>query len=99
MKNRYLIGERDLTNEFNIDTYLKYYIIEETREYLDDIHLYGIQVEKITYKNNKKYLEKETTPALSYSRGVVEELTHKLINNEVTPMGLIEVVDEYISMC
>lgn len=98
MKRFNLIGERDVKLENHMGMVLKYYLVEEAskeREELDCSNfLYGIKIEK----QFGGIVESEEVEALSYSKEVVLQLIHTLIECTVTPMTLVEVVDELITL-
>ncbi|MCI8994239.1 MAG: hypothetical protein HFI30_00920 [Lachnospiraceae bacterium] len=57
--------------------------------------LYGIRVRK--YTEDQTLAEESDTPPISYSEAFVRQLLQHLIHNAVTPMCLLEVLDELIS--
>ncbi len=57
--------------------------------------LYGICVRK--YTDISQQPEEAATPPISYSQTFVRQLLQHLIQNAVTPMCLLEVLDELLS--
>lgn len=97
MIKNYLIDNTELQDEKSRSLILDYFLVEETRTEEEEVKfLYGIQITKKMVVNGVLQQEQEMTPALSCSRIFVEKMIHKLINGTVTPMGLIEVVDDLI---
>lgn len=55
---------------------------------------FGIQIIKIMDDN----LEKEEIRGISYSKDKVESMTRILYQNQVTPISMIEIVDDLITL-
>lgn len=96
MKQLYLVGNRELLDEECRQMNLGYYLIEEERDEKANTSLYGIQITKQTVKRGSVRTEKESTPALSYSRSFVEKMIFRLMEGSVTPIALLEVVDDMV---
>ena len=98
MKRIDLIGERNVELEDQREMVLNYYLIEEPSKANGDMNsmnfLYGIKIEK----QFGGIVESEEVEALSYSKEVVLQLINTLMECTVTPMTLIEVVDELITL-
>lgn len=98
MKGFTLIGEREVKLENQMGMVLKYYLVEEPSkedgEKESTKFLYGIKIEK----QFGGTVESEEVEALSYSKEVVLQLIHTLIECTVTPMTLVEVVDELVTL-
>lgn len=95
MKHIDLIGERIVELEDQREMVLKYFIIEELSKAKGDMdYLYGIKIEK----QFGGIVESEEVEALSYSKEVVLQLINTLMECTVTPMTLVEVVDELITL-
>jgi uncharacterized protein (DUF2267 family) len=98
MKRFSLIGERNVKLENQMEMVLKYYLVEGPSKEQGDmdrsIFLYGIKIEK----QFGRIVESEEVEALSYSKEVVLQLIQKLIECTVTPITLVEVVDELITL-
>ena len=98
MKRIDLIGERNVTLEDQREMVLNYYLIEEPSKengvMNSSKYLYGIKIEK----QFGGIVESEEVEALSYSKEVVLQLISTLMECTVTPMTLIEVVDELITL-
>lgn len=95
MKRIDLIGERNVELEDQREMVLNYYLIEEPSKANGDMnYLYGIKIEK----QFGGIVESEEVEALSYSKEVVLQLINTLMECTVTPMTLVEVVDELITL-
>lgn len=93
----YLIGRTEFDAGNNTQVKLAYYLTEETRGIDASSALYGVEVKKESRSKNGILREQERARSLSYSRKTVENLIHLLLTNSVTPMNLLEVVDDFIS--
>lgn len=71
---------------------LEYYMITTYRE-ADGQPIYGVMVEK----QDGEEMEVESVEQLSYSRQEVSDLLEVIYNNTVTPMSLVEVLDELMN--
>ncbi|WP_455716301.1 DUF6514 family protein [Anaerosporobacter sp.] len=98
MKHFSLIGEREVKLENQMGMVLKYYLVEEPSKEVGERDclnfLYGIKIEK----QFGEIVESEEVEALSYSKEVVVQLIHTLIECTVTPMTLVEVVDDLVTL-
>lgn len=95
MKRFDLIGERNVELEDQREMVLNYYLIEELSKANGDMnYLYGIKIEK----QFGGIVESEEVEALLYSKEVVLQLINTLMECTVTPMTLVEVVDELITL-
>lgn len=95
MKRIDLIGERNVELEDQREMVLHYYLIEEPSKANGSMnYLYGIKIEK----QFGGIVESEEVEALSYSKEVVLQLINTLMECTVTPMTLVEVVDELITL-
>ena len=78
-------------------------IVEELRENNDvekavaELHEIRDKLKKIIKENGTIKKEKEIARAISYSQHYVEQLIQVLLRNQVTPMTMIEIIDEYIT--
>lgn len=93
----YLIGTTKFDAGNNTQIKLEYYLTEEIRDIETSSALYGVEVKKEIRNKNGIFLEQERATSLSYSRTTVENLIHILLLNTVTPMNLLEIVDDYIT--
>lgn len=93
----YLIGRTKYDTENSTQVKLEYYLTEEIRDIKVSSALYGIEVKKKSRNKNGIFLEQERAYPLSYSKTTVEKLIHILLLNTVTPMNLLEIVDDYIT--
>lgn len=95
MKRIDLIGERNVELEDQREMVLNYYLIEEPSKANGDMnYLYGIKIEK----QFGGIVESEEVEAISYSKEVVLQLINTLMECTVTPMTLVEVVDDLITL-
>lgn len=72
---------------------LEYYISEEKGE-CENNKIYGIAI----VKKESSLEELELVNGISYDQQIVEDMILTLMNNIVTPMGLIESVDEMVTV-
>lgn len=96
MKHVNLIGEKQVLVDDEKMMILSYYLIEESSKVKDEQvnNLYGIRIQK----QFGGIVESEEVEALSYSKEVVLQLIETLMEFTVTPMTLVEVVDELITL-
>lgn len=95
MQKEFLIETRSVTDEKGRLLNLKYYLIEET-PVSEGAPLYRICVKKsITEKPGME--EAESTPPVSHSEHFVRQVLGQLIQNAVTPVCLLEIVDDIIT--
>lgn len=95
MKRIDLIGVRDVELEDQREMVLNYFLIEEPSKASGDMnYLYGIKIEK----QFGGIVESEEVEALLYSKEVVLQLIDILMECTVTPMTLVEVVDDLITL-
>jgi hypothetical protein len=95
MRKLYLEGTKTMKMEDNKEVQLDYYLVEDFRDRGQDISLYGIKI----VKHLEEYLETEYTEPISYSRDVVKDMVHKLWDNGVTLVTMLEIVDDLVSDC
>lgn len=89
-EQNFLVGERRFVSDRGLDIHLNYYLTKRTGKTAYDA-LYGIRIEK---KAQGEQEESEQTPALSASRQMVEQLAGKLMAGTVTPVCLMEIIDD-----
>jgi len=80
-----------LEDEHEIE--LSYYLTECKMKDNKDSNLYGIQIEKRDGENT----EIESSGSISYSKEVVQQLIHKLIEHLVTPISMLYIIDDFIT--
>jgi hypothetical protein len=73
---------------------LKYLLIEKYMDSNQSEPLYGIQISK----ELEQTVETEEVSAISYSKETVVKLMKKLFQYEVTPISMIEIVDDLVTM-
>ena len=71
---------------------LEYYKI--TKNVKKDQRTYGVEIVKTEYFNDKKLKESENIYNVTSNEGVIDNLLSILKENQVTPVGLNDVVDE-----
>ena len=84
------VGEREFVSDRGLGIHLNYYLTKKTGRTAYDA-LYGIRIEKTVQGEQE---ETEQTPALSASRQMVEQLAGKLMAGAVTPICMIEIIDD-----
>ena len=92
MNSLYLKGTKKLQLENHHEILLSYYLME-WRKKEDKKTLYGIQIEKKDGEN----IETENSGCLSYSQDFVLQLIHKMMENTVTPITMLYVIDDVIT--
>ena len=93
MRKLYLEGTKTMMLEDNKEVQLDYYLVEDFKDRGQDISLYVIKI----VKHLEDYLETEYTEPISYSRDIVKDMVHKLWNNGVTLVTMLEIVDDLVS--
>lgn len=94
MKRLYLKGLKNILKENNTTMHVEYYLVEENSTERFDEYLYSIMI----IKREKEIIEMEESGGLSYSRVFVEELTETLVENDVTPFSMIDIIDDLITL-
>ncbi len=84
------MGERRFISDRGLGVHLNYYLTKKTGRTAYDA-LYGIRIEKRIQGERD---ESEQTPALSASRQIVEQLAGKLMAGAVTPVCMMEIIDD-----
>ncbi len=95
MYKEFLIETRTVTDEKGSLLNLKYYLIKEKSPHWA-VPLYRICVKK-TWSERPDTEETERTPPVSDSEAQARRLLGWLIRNTVTPVCLLEIVDELIT--
>lgn len=96
MKEReFLIETRSVADEKGILLNLKYYLIEEEQP-SSDTPLYRLCIKK-SAAEQPGMEETESTPPVSYSETFARQVLRELIKNAVTPVCLLEIVDDLIT--
>ncbi len=93
MKKISLYGRTEL-----LDMEMEYYIIsEDISEKYSDLQSYGIKIVKTSCnEGGGKVSESKEIDNIFYRRDDVERFADVLIRNTVTPMSLMDVVEDYI---
>ena len=95
MHKEFLIETRSVTDEKGILLNLKYYLIEEEQPE-SMAPLYRICIKKSTAAY-PEVEETESTPPVSHSETYARQVLRRLICNAVTPVCLLEIVDDMIT--
>lgn len=76
---------------------LQYFLLEKNSVEEEEKMLYGIKI----VKRIDTCIESEEVHAISYSKNFVKQLIKKLVDNEVTPISMIEILDDLqtIELC
>lgn len=95
MQKEFLIETRAVTDDKGNLLNLKYYLIEEEPSPSSD-PLYRICIKK-SLSEHPGVEEAESTPPVSASEARARKLLGQLIKNAVTPVCLLEIVDDMIT--
>ena len=95
MRTDYLIGSTEVA-EREQKIRLDYYLIEESRD-SNGTSLYGMLIKRETRTPGKIDRLQGTGKAISYSREYVERMIRLFMKNTVTPMTMLELIDEYVT--
>lgn len=93
MKKVRLLFSNEVTLDDNRSMKLEYNMTENSVPDSNEPY-YGIQIIKIIDNN----LEKEEIRGISYSKDKVESITRILFQNVVTPISMVEIVDDLITL-
>lgn len=97
MENLYFVGERNFRDDYEKKVKIKYFLVEEYEAGKGKKPVYGIEVIKVGSSDNKDIFEKEITPSISFSKTFVTQIIHKIMDNWVTPITVLEIVDDIIT--
>lgn len=93
-----LIGEKLVTLENQSDMTLQYYMVEEStlegKASGESEYMYGIRVDK----QYEGIVESEEVRALTYSKSLAHEFVRTLMLHTVTPITLVETVDDLMTI-
>jgi len=95
MHKEFLIETRTVTDEKGNLLNLKYYLIEEELPQ-PAAPLYRICIKKSVFEE-PDVEETESTPPVSHSETFTRRVLSRLIRNAVTPVCLLEIVDDMIT--
>lgn len=93
MKKLYLEGTKTIKLEGGHTAELNYYLLETVKKGNKDSTLYGIQIEK----KDGGDLEVESSGVISYSKEIVRQMIHKLMEHTVTPIVMLDIVEDMIT--
>lgn len=97
MRNLCLVGEKSFFDEEKKEVNLQYYLIEEQRDIKVESTLYGIKIVKNKRDCGKIFQEQEVAASLSYSRDFVKQMIVKMMRGMVTPITMMEIMDDLMS--
>lgn len=95
MQREFLIETRSVADEKGTLLNLKYYLIEEEQP-LSMAPLYRICIKK-SISERPGVEEMESTPPVSHSETTARQMLKTLIKNAVTPICLLEIVDDMMT--
>jgi len=95
MHKEFLIETRSVTDDKGTLLHLKYYLIEETLP-PPQTPLYRICIKK-SIADRPGVEEAESTPPVSDSETFTRQVLRQLIRNAVTPICLLEIVDDIMT--
>lgn len=95
MQKEFLIETRAVADEKGNLLHLKYYLIEEEHPQ-STAPLYRICIKK-SVAEKPGVEEAESTPPVSHSEAFARQMLKKLITNAVTPVCLLEIVDDMMT--
>ena len=97
MYQEILIGSSKVVLSSSAELFTKYYMIRQPDICLEDEYFdaYGLRVTASQKKNG--IIECEEIPFVSTDREEMEALCYTLILNQVTPVSLRDIIDDYIS--
>lgn len=95
MRKDYLEGRTSILQD-GWQLKLEYYLIEEKRGERGRA-CYGIMIKKEFRDKERVEQTKAEGKAVSYSRAYVEKLLQLFLKNTVTPLTMLELIDEYVS--
>lgn len=94
MQKEFLIETRSVTDEKGTLLNLKYYLIEEKRLRLS---LFTVSASKNRLRSVRASKKQESTPPVSDSETHARQMLCQLIKNAVTPVCLLEIVDDMMT--
>ncbi len=89
MLNKNFIEQNSIISDTKIIYKINYYI---TSKAVDTGNLYGIQIDKLDINSN--LLESDYIENLSFEYDEILKLTKLLIKNNITPISLINIIDD-----
>lgn len=77
-----------------------YIIVTDISQKYCDLESYGVKIEKTVYsKGGGKSIQSSQINNIFYKQKDIEKFMDLIINNEVTPISLKDVVEDYIVDC
>lgn len=95
MRRDYLEGSTNIVQDGK-QLRLEYYLIEELRDARGS-YLYGIMIKKEVREAGKVERSRSEGRAVSYSKAYVEKMLQIFLRNTVTPIAMLELIDEYVT--
>lgn len=93
MKQVYLLFSNEVKLEDERRMKLDYSLTEKYSELDQTTPYYGIQIAKFLDEN----VETEEVAGISYSKDTVVSMIKKLLHYEVTPISMVEIVDDLVT--
>lgn len=92
MTERKLIGKRVVEVVPERELVLEYFVTQNIDE---ESHItnYGVQIRKTEHEND----ELETVEGITQSKEVIDDLISLLMEHTVTPISMVNVIDDYIT--
>lgn len=92
MTNKKLIGNRIVEIEPERQMVLEYYVLEETDKDTQ-ITTYGTMIRK----TDEGTEETEAVKGITHSKEVIHDIIGLLLEHTVTPVSMVDVIDDYIT--
>jgi|GEM_PF-1871888 len=92
-----LVGTKTFMGVTGNEVSIEYYFLKDYRTDEEERPLCGIKLIKEEHVNGEKTVAEEIAPALSYSERFVKQIINAMIRNLVTPVHMLEVIDEYMA--
>ena len=92
MTERRLIGKRIEKIVPDREMVLEYYMLEDTDEDSQTV-TYGAMIRK----TDEGREEIETVKGITHSKEVIHELTELLLKHIVTPVAMVDIIDDYVT--
>ena len=93
METKYMESKQMIEFDNNHGFELEYHLIEKWQEDFNDEPLYGVQITK----TENDSVEVERFDGITHSKELASDLLTKLLTHTITPIVMLEVIDEFIS--
>jgi len=97
MKSETLIGTKKFTGDSGKQVAIEYYFLKDYRFGESENPLCGIKIVKQEVVFGERSMEVETAPAISYAERFVKQILNTMMRNQVTPIHMLEIIDEFIT--